>query len=54
LLAHPLRAAAGLDGAPALSTAGSTLLRLTLFIAGDVLATPRGEFRKFCPIRHGA
>jgi hypothetical protein len=28
-------------------------LCITLFIAGDVFLTPRGEFRKFCPIRHG-
>jgi hypothetical protein len=28
-------------------------LRLTLFITGDVLVTPRGEFGEFFPARHG-
>jgi len=28
-------------------------LRLALFIAGDVLPAPRGEFGEFFPARHG-
>jgi hypothetical protein len=28
-------------------------LRLTFLVAGDVLPTPRGEFREFFPARHG-
>src|SRR5476651_1428564 len=28
-------------------------LRLPLFITGDVLLAPLGEFGKFCPIGHG-
>ena len=28
-------------------------LRLTLFVARDVFATPRGEFSEFFPARHG-
>jgi len=28
-------------------------LRVTLFVAGDMLLTPRGEFGEFFPVRHG-
>jgi hypothetical protein len=28
-------------------------LRLSFFIAGDVLSTPFDEFREFFPARHG-
>ena len=28
-------------------------LGFALFVARDVFRTPRDEFRKFCPVRHG-